>query len=106
MPISIKPGVRLHGLRPEMAVAVTIVNGVLAEIPVKTVITSAIDGRHGHGSLHFVGAAIDIRSREIPPARLAETKDKLAAALGPDFDVVLEPDHFHIEFQPKTPYGA
>lgn len=26
----------------------------------------------------------------------------LQKALGPTFDVVLESDHFHVEFQPKT----
>ena len=53
------------------------------------------------GSLHYAGCAVDLR---FPPDNAAGLKAALAEALGGDYDVVLEADHIHVEFQPKTPY--
>jgi hypothetical protein len=65
------------------------------------VITEKDGGKHMDGSLHYTGFAIDFRSWVVPvhkrPALLAQIK----RALGPDWDVVEEHDHFHAEYQPK-----
>lgn len=63
------------------------------------VLTSARDGKHAPGSLHQVGQALDFRNRNWPDS--IGMADSLRAKLGPDFDVVLEKDHLHIEFDPK-----
>ena len=71
------------------------------------VVTSGNDGIHGAASLHYVGNAMDIRIRDPygawaltdPQARSFEVA--LKSALGEQFDVVWERDHFHVEFQPK-----
>lgn len=62
------------------------------------VITSARDGWHMAGSRHYSGEAVDLRSRDVkaPQALVRELKD----TLGADFDVVLEADHIHLEFDP------
>lgn len=102
----IKSGVRLHGIRPELAIAYIIAVQIFTRHGVDAVITSCIDGKHSIGSLHYAGCALDLRSRDIPEAKRPVVKAELAAALGDDFDVVLEKNHFHIELQPKQPYGV
>ena len=65
------------------------------------VITSLLDGKHGVKSLHYSGNGADLRI-------FIYTKDELAAfvkflkeALDKEFDIVLEKDHIHIEYDPK-----
>lgn len=89
------------GIRPEMAIAVLIVHGVYQNNGHDVVITSAVDGRHSRNSLHYTGAAVDIRIREISVSIVGKIVQELKEALGHQFDVVLEEDHIHIEFQPK-----
>ena len=64
------------------------------------VVTSVTDGIHNPGSLHPKGFAADIRSRDIP----ADVKDWLLRdckrELGEQFDLVVENDHWHLEFDP------
>lgn len=66
------------------------------------VITSARDGKHMVGSLHFVGRAIDLRTRDMPLMGSAAIAESLREVLGKDFDVVLEKDHIHLEYDPKN----
>lgn len=74
-------------------------------------ITSANDGTHSvSGSLHFVGCALDFRTwttrtsqKQIGPKLRAKIGALLSRTLGPDFDVVTKSNHFHIEYQPKSP---
>ena len=65
-------------------------------------VTSAVDGTHGIGSLHYVGYAADVRIWGIIDDYLPQFTEGLSEALGEEFDVVLESDHIHIEFQPKV----
>ena len=51
-------------------------------------------------------AAIDVRTRDLAPADVQKILAQIKDCLGADFDVLLEADHIHIEFQPKTPLGA
>lgn len=100
--LKIKPGVSIRGLRPEIVFAALIVAGVFAKSGVEPVwITSGTEGKHSAGSLHYVGAALDIRLP--PPALTSDILNRLRESLGAEFDVVLESSHIHIEFQPKTP---
>jgi len=99
----IKPGVRIAGLRPEMILCLHICDEVYKTYGYLMTITSAVDSKHGSGSLHFVGAAVDLRTRDLSANHTSVIKTEMDEALGDDFDVVLEHNHFHIEFQPKTP---
>lgn len=65
-------------------------------------ITSILDGKHRDGSKHYDGQAFDIRTFIYTVTELNELMAALKEALGPDFDVVLENDHIHIEYDPKN----
>ena len=100
----LKRGVRVLGIRPELVLALVAAEPIFAKKGVELVVTSVIDGRHSVGSLHYTGAAIDLRSRDLTDKDKEEVKVQLVHALGMDYDVLLESNHFHIEFQPKAPY--
>jgi hypothetical protein len=95
---------------PETARAVVIVYNVMREHGIPFLITSGNDGTHkAHSprhprSLHYEDRAFDFRL----PSRYSgwvstdlSMYETLRAALGPDYDVVLEGDHFHVEHDPK-----
>jgi hypothetical protein len=96
--ISIKPGVIIFGLQPEMLLGISIIASIFAEQKEDLVITSVMDGKHMAGSRHYAGQAVDIRLVSVSEAFLPA---KLKAALGPDFDVVPESDHLHIEYDKR-----
>ena len=100
----IKLGVDLRGLKPQMAIAYTIACEIYrkhAGSAAACVITSGTDGKHGPSSLHYKGLALDLRINTILPEVRPLVERDLKWALGPQFDVVLESDHFHVEFDPK-----
>lgn len=65
------------------------------------VITAGTDGIHHPGSLHYLGYAVDLRTRDLPPMTINASIEELKKRLGADFDVVIEGDHLHVEMQPK-----
>ena len=113
---SFKPGVKLAGIKPEMAMGFTVIASVFEAHGIPCVVSSGLDSVHAAKSarhprsLHYEGLALDLRL----PGRWTGTawRDKsdpaidravhaaLAAALGPEFDVVLEATHIHVEFDP------
>lgn len=100
--IHIKEGVRLIGLQPAIVLAIMIAAGVYEREGLELVVTSLADGQHSRGSLHYVGAAVDFRI--YPESNPEDLRQRLAEALGGDFDVVLESNHIHVEWQPKEAY--
>jgi len=103
MVIRLKPGVRLLGLAPQLVLALHAAAGVY-EVTGKAkemVVTSCSDGKHSPTSLHYVGHAVDLRTSNLPPERVQKVTNRLREVLGDEFDVVLEADHIHVEWQPK-----
>jgi hypothetical protein len=98
----LKPGVRAAGIRPEIVLALQVAEGVWAAQGQALVVTSLTEGRHSRTSLHYAGAAADLRIWDLDAER---ARRELAEALGEDYDVVLERDHIHCEFQPKSGYA-
>jgi len=96
-----KDGVEIAGLRAEALVGLVTCNEIYRQHGYSCVVTSITDGRHSRGSLHYVGLAFDLRTRHIPPSSQILVKKDIQDALTHEFDVVLEKDHLHIEFQPK-----
>ena len=102
MHLSLKSGVTMFGIRPEMVLASTIVASVYAEFNnSQCVITSITDGKHGDHTHHHKGFAIDFRTRHIPTAQHNLLLIRVQTALGDEFQAILEKDHLHVEFDPK-----
>ena len=102
--LKLKAGVRCVGMKPELMLAVAICHDTYDKWGGDCIITSMCDGTHSSGSLHYSGAAIDLRTRHIPDTTAASITKELKNSLGVDFDVVLEDNHIHVEFQPKSGY--
>jgi len=97
-----KEGVSLDGLKPEILSILDIVDSVYKDLAGReVVITSTTDSKHGVKSFHYSGFAIDTRIRDLTPKQSANILVELKNKLGKDYDVVLEIDHFHIEYDPK-----
>jgi len=95
----IKAGVDISRLKREIRRSLTTVQIIYNIYEEEIVITSTYEGSHGEGSLHYDDNAYDLRK---PRDYAKEIEMKLRGALGPSFDVVLEGDHIHIEYDPKT----
>lgn len=64
-------------------------------------ITSILDGKHKVNSKHYSGNAFDVRSFTYSKAEIMILLNEFKKALGKDYDVLFETDHFHIEYDPK-----
>jgi hypothetical protein len=93
--VKIKPGVQMRTLSPQMLLAIIEADRILEG---SLVVTSVSDGTHSSGSLHYVGLAADFRLPLEPLDFVAQLKE----SLGAEFDVVIEKDHVHVEYQPKV----
>lgn len=102
--ISIKPGVRIQGISPEMSLGHTIVASIYLDEGHVCTITSALEGVHSRASIHYTGNALDYRTRDVSAGDMAVLTERIRVSLGEDFDVILERNHLHVEFQPKTSY--
>ncbi len=96
--LSIKDTVKLHGLQPEAVPIIIIANEVYASMGYDCVITSVTDSQHTAKSLHPFGYSVDLRTRHVPVEKQAALAKEIATRLGPQYDVVLESDHIHAEF--------
>ena len=67
----------------------------------EAVITSTYGDNHSPSSLHYQNKAIDLRSKGILPHVQQEILQQLEMHLGGDYDVILEANHYHIEYDPK-----
>jgi len=94
----LKAGVDISRLKREARRSLPIVAAVFAAFDEELVITSTYEGTHGEGSLHYSNDAYDVRE---PLKNSASAVMQLKASLGSDYDVVLEADHIHIEYDPK-----
>ena len=100
--------VELNGLNAELAmiVASTVVP-CFDKFGLNCVITSGSEQgvHHSKTSLHYAGAAVDIRTfDQITGKRFAgmtQVFNQIKAALNCDFDLIDEGNHLHLEYQPK-----
>lgn len=99
--LSLKPGVKMSGLQPQIVLGLISIHSVFEVFGYEATITSINDGHHMDGSLHYRGCAVDLRIRSVDSSDVVGLMAALRRCLGSDFDVVLEVDHIHIEYDPK-----
>lgn len=93
----LKEGVVLAGLQIEMRPVMqqaALIWGHQGKYNLR--ITSGTEGSHSVGSLHPYGLALDIELPPQPGLAISELKK----ALGCGYDVILEGDHVHVEYDP------
>lgn len=96
----LKAGVDLSRLRPEIRKKLGIIEDTVESWDSgEFTITSTYEGDHSAGSLHYANLAIDVRLVDASYTTFNQLKEQL----GPDFDVIHEGDHVHIEYDPKGP---
>lgn len=98
--LSLKRDVRLALLQPVMVFAVIVVDDAYAARGLECVVTSGSEGRHMPKSLHYSGNALDFRILNVPPGMRDSLFSDIRSRLGVQFDVVVEKDHLHVEFDP------
>ncbi len=90
-----------RGAAPEILLALMVADGVYRDAGESLTVTEITGATHSPGSLHYVGLAADLRLPRNRPA--TEVVQTLRDRLGPEYDVVMEKTHIHVEFQPKRP---
>lgn len=117
--VNFKPGVDLS-LRPEMSRALPAIEQAHADVGIQrgAYITSGKDGVHGPDSLHALGLAVDMRTRDLDQSTITALATALrlrlngASAADRPYQVVVEPNpsapnadkHIHVEYQPYVGY--
>lgn len=99
----LKAGVDISRLNREIRRTLNDLADICLDHESDLIITSTYEGRHSPSSLHYANDAIDIR---IIPEKTQQLVEEIKQKLGPDFDVIFEFDHIHIEYDPKNRGGA
>lgn len=98
--IGIKQDVDVRGLHPIMWDLIYDIEPLYEAEDLVLILTAALDGKHSYGSFHYLGLAIDIRTRTLSDPD--DMFEKIKRKISPAFDVILHKTHMHIEYQPKT----
>jgi len=98
--VILKPGVRIRGTQPEILLGLQIIEPLFVARAVVLVVTSLNDGEHMPASLHYLGLAADLRSRELTRDQQRELVREARQRLGECYELILEPSHFHVELSP------
>lgn len=99
--MQLKTGVKLVGIKPELVLGLLIADSVYRRYDTDMVITSVVDGVHKRKSLHYSGYAADLRIWGFSDKMLQEVANELKKALNGDYDVIIESNHLHLEYDPK-----
>lgn len=97
--LKLKKGVDLTGVKPEILASWPIVAAVYYGCgEAECTVTSVCDGVHTT-IVHSLGMATDFRlPASCPPEVVVE---RMREALNKQYDVVLQVDHIHVEFDPR-----
>jgi hypothetical protein len=99
----LKEGVTQAAVKAPIYYAVGVAETLYRDQGLSLVITSLTDSHEDRPtSLHNVGLAVDFRTRDIQAPVVASIVRNLKVILDPlGYDVVLEANHIHVEYQPK-----
>lgn len=105
MNVLIKSSVQLRYLKPQMIIALIVATEIYRNYQLNLVITSGDDSDKVHmaNSKHNTGLALDFRTRDMNQTVKNSIVANLRACLNSEYDIVLEKDHIHIEYDPKSP---
>lgn len=90
--------VNIWGLEVEMQPVVKAANIIWKKFGQELVVTSARDGMHSAGSLHYYGYAVDLRIWGLED-RLKDVVKNLRDVLTDDYQVITHKTHVHVEYQ-------
>jgi len=102
--VAVKEGVIFKSLRPEIYLILPTLSAIFAHFKRDCVITSANDGKHKDGSLHYKDLALDLRSKHLLDLDEKNAlKNALSERLGIKYRVLFENigtdnEHYHIQF--------
>lgn len=99
--MKIKVGANIQGIDFKLRPALIYADDIWKKYGQELVVTAGLDGAHSAGSLHYYGLAIDFRISYFLPEIAKIVCAELALKLGRNFDVRLEKDHIHVEYDPK-----
>jgi len=94
----IKFGVSIEKLARPIRIILELVETEYNKFAVEAVITSTFEGNHRLNSLHYQNLAIDFRKIE----QIEEVAKKLKAQLSDDYDIIVESDNLHVEYDQKN----
>lgn len=89
-----------HGVRPRSLWITVAAVAVARELGIEAIITSGEDGTHRTNSRHYSGEALDFRIRHLTASQIQAFMAGLRRALGGDYQVIQEPTHVHVEYDP------
>ena len=104
MPLRLKSSAEMSGMQPELVPLLIVANEVYKAHGYDCVVTSCTDSKHSNISLHYPGFALDFRTIAlgIEQVEATEIASEIRSRLGGiDYDIVVEGNHIHGEFQPK-----
>ena len=88
------------GVTPKMLVIAAAAANTAEKGGFEVVITSGTDGQHRRASKHYSGDALDLRISNLTLDQRKALIAGLMTRLGDGYDIVLEPDHIQIEYDP------
>ena len=94
----IKQGVSIKNLNACMMPGLLAAYAFCLENEYSCVITSGCDGVHSSNSLHYIGLALDFRTRQMSEPMQFKFVQYLRERLDECYDIVLEADHLHLEY--------
>lgn len=97
----IKAGVDVEGLTVEALIILLVAEPLWRKYGEELVLTAGLDGEHMTNSLHYVGKAVDLRTKYFNVATQKVVARELRKRLGSQYDVVFHKTHIHVEFDPK-----
>lgn len=88
----------MAGLNPCMRKALKSANRIWESFNEELVVTSALDGSHSAGSLHYYGYALDFRTRYFSEYEAARVFEHLCNDIGDMYTVVHHTTHIHVQW--------
>jgi len=99
--ISFKSCVECLNVDRKVFEAILVAEEIYSNYNTDLVVTSLTDGVHMQGSLHGKGLAVDLRIWNLAGEDVQKVVEDLVVTLDLGYDVVLESDHIHIEYDIK-----